>query len=1172
MNTSLLTFVFLIVSNFSQQGPKADCRQIAIHVGNSHEPLKYLRLSHQPKSCNNIPINGLNPEWPPYDQNGPLRLKSVIQNDMPDTVLVARTDQSAGWNDEIVLQCEFCKDQPDSGRDLSPISFWQTKIETSKCEREQKLQIPDESKHYMPECQNGKYLPQQCAHDDACWCMNGDERIPNSEHNYVHTGPEHCDKMIREHTAVEHLSKCQQEAVEASKHNQPGPMCDKDGNYMPMQCMHNKCRCVDDDGKTLQGTDAQRGLLRCVDTKGNRIPHCHIWSAMSRNSRYSPTCEKTGEFTPLQCDKTGMCWCVDEVGNVDDKSHGAKGTVQCLPHGLEPESQPETAPASNEPSIFENQPDVETEEAVPSHVDSEEPVSNEIAEPPIGHVQEDIVEVSQMEEEEQSDPIEEFQPEEIVEGSQLEETLEESQPEEIPQQSYQTGESVEALVENEWREAVYMNQYPHGIEIYFPQSGQIELYQDKSHVRKPVEPEEIPATPENTETSLEFEPDLELEREIGEVEIESQSEEISASEEIVTEESLYPPPEIISEGNVPPSEEIASEEIADIESVHAESQEIKLPPEDVPEEVPRPNTGLGRMGRMYQPPPPEEVPGSWKPLPPLDQSDSNIDEVSFRFDADYDSLIPNEAAKLKFARELEISLQAVVPGIMVADILRGSIIALVRGSTDRLSFARDAVASTGLSLPSFGTLPLIPKIEPQTEENQELVLDNIDPIPEEVEENSVVEDVNLDLEEHSLDIEGDIPSDFDIDGDIPSGLDPIDDLGPLDLEGDIEIPADDGSFNLEEGSLDIAGDLEPSDFDIDGDIPAGLDPIDDLGPLDLDGDLEPEINMEPNDEPIIDLEPLEVPHDVVDLEPLEVGDEVVDLEPLEVEEVGAMAPDLPEVELEPVETLEPMADYVESEMEPEIEKNDYYDNAHVAEEDSESMMEPPSDSDEGGMAPPDMSVPDLYADDEYIQLEEITSPEVSETYDDSTVELTPPPEILAQSETVTQLENSDSDSCPEPAPPKEWSVKELLEELDFRIAEMESSMSSSEVESHILSLQHTHARLLHMIGKEEVSDTNFVMRYVSKILRSGIEKVDEHKIPSKVTHVFSRTDVLLITLANMLFLFLLPDQKGFHSIFFCVILTTFLVLSLRLQLPTLSTLLSIDLIYLITPYVMERIF
>ena len=34
-------------------------------------------------------------------------------------------------NDEIVLQCEFCKDQPDSGRDLSPISFWQTKIETS---------------------------------------------------------------------------------------------------------------------------------------------------------------------------------------------------------------------------------------------------------------------------------------------------------------------------------------------------------------------------------------------------------------------------------------------------------------------------------------------------------------------------------------------------------------------------------------------------------------------------------------------------------------------------------------------------------------------------------------------------------------------------------------------------------------------------------------------------------------------------------------------------------------------------------------------------------------------------------------------------------------------------------------------------------------------------------
>ncbi|KAI3351788.1 hypothetical protein L3Q82_020631, partial [Scortum barcoo] len=64
-------------------------------------------------------------------------------------------------------------------------------------------------------------------------------------------------------------TKCQVEASGFSKIGAYLPQCDEQGNYKPMQCWHatGYCWCVDEDGKTIDGTtmrgrpDCQRGLF-----------------------------------------------------------------------------------------------------------------------------------------------------------------------------------------------------------------------------------------------------------------------------------------------------------------------------------------------------------------------------------------------------------------------------------------------------------------------------------------------------------------------------------------------------------------------------------------------------------------------------------------------------------------------------------------------------------------------------------------------------------------------------------------------------------------------------------------------------------------------------------------------------------------------------------------------
>jgi len=101
----------------------------------------------------------------------------------------------------------------------------------------------------------------------------------------------------------------------------------------------------------------------------------------------------------------------------------------------------------------------------------------------------------------------------------------------------------------------------------------------------------------------------------------------------------------------------------------------------------------------------------WEPLPEFDISNSDLSQEEFKFNANYDEIIPDDRAKRKFARELEDSIKKDAPKVKVAEVKRGSIIALVRGPSSQLTVVRESLASSDIHLPSFGKLPFVPEVE-----------------------------------------------------------------------------------------------------------------------------------------------------------------------------------------------------------------------------------------------------------------------------------------------------------------------------------------------------------------------------------------------------------------------------------------------------------------------------
>jgi len=127
----------------------------------------------------------------------------------------------------------------------------------------------------------------------------------------------------------------------------------------------------------------------------------------------------------------------------------------------------------------------------------------------------------------------------------------------------------------------------------------------------------------------------------------------------------------------------------------------------------------------------------WEPLPELDSSNGDLAQEEFKFDADYDEVIPNDAAKRKFARELEDSMKEIAPQVQVANVKPGSIIALVRGPSSQLTLVRESVTTSDITLPSFGKLLFVIPEVVKEESSEELA----DKEVVDLQENSGMEDV-----------------------------------------------------------------------------------------------------------------------------------------------------------------------------------------------------------------------------------------------------------------------------------------------------------------------------------------------------------------------------------------------------------------------------------------------
>ena len=105
-------------------------------------------------------------------------------------------------------------------------------------------------------------------------------------------------------------TSCTHHAERESRSKVPGrviPKCDKDGNYLPLQC-HGQdgdkirfCQCWDKKGNIVKGPSKLLKACDCILKK-------HETPAIP--GAYIPSCEADGTFSKLQSHgSTGMSWC-----------------------------------------------------------------------------------------------------------------------------------------------------------------------------------------------------------------------------------------------------------------------------------------------------------------------------------------------------------------------------------------------------------------------------------------------------------------------------------------------------------------------------------------------------------------------------------------------------------------------------------------------------------------------------------------------------------------------------------------------------------------------------------------------------------------------------------------------------------------------------------------------
>uniref|UniRef100_A0A3B3T229 Nidogen 2 n=1 Tax=Paramormyrops kingsleyae TaxID=1676925 RepID=A0A3B3T229_9TELE len=146
------------------------------------------------------------------------------------------------------------------------------------------------------------------------------------------------------------------------------PQCDEEGQYRAQQChgATGHCWCVDAKGLELPGTRTPPGTPSCFHVSVKPWPTqrpgsiCERWrdSLMEHyrghpaSSHYTPQCDSTGQFNPVQCyGDSSYCWCVDKDGREvpGTRLHNAVRPA-CIPTEAPPTMYP-VPPPDMTPSI-----------------------------------------------------------------------------------------------------------------------------------------------------------------------------------------------------------------------------------------------------------------------------------------------------------------------------------------------------------------------------------------------------------------------------------------------------------------------------------------------------------------------------------------------------------------------------------------------------------------------------------------------------------------------------------------------------------------------------------------------------------------------------------------------------------------------------------------------------
>ncbi|XP_053089784.1 thyroglobulin isoform X2 [Pangasianodon hypophthalmus] len=161
------------------------------------------------------------------------------------------------------------------------------------------------SSQYVPQCtEDGQYQEIQC-HGSECWCVdyNGLEIMDSRSTGSRPRCPSQCEKERKMAIGVKASRSAGSEVFI--------PKCEKDGEYVPLQCLGKSCFCMDRTG-ARHNTLSSGGSLQCPTV-------CQVTAAQyflnmvtsilanpasisQLSDVYIPRCTSDGRWNQIQCD------------------------------------------------------------------------------------------------------------------------------------------------------------------------------------------------------------------------------------------------------------------------------------------------------------------------------------------------------------------------------------------------------------------------------------------------------------------------------------------------------------------------------------------------------------------------------------------------------------------------------------------------------------------------------------------------------------------------------------------------------------------------------------------------------------------------------------------------------------------------------------------------------